>query len=152
MMIKNYSNKNHRGNELLKNLGNATLAKSIITKDQLDNRFAYPSPTLVDGSVASLSLTIDVNLAVKIGLVTFIELVIAYPSTISTANAKVSGLPYSANGKFSGVIYEGVNTVHSYDALIDNDGVIQIFLNGVAVQNVALSTKTLILKLGYVAQ
>lgn len=151
-MIKNYSQKNHRSQELIKNLGNSTLASSIVTKDQLDNRSLYPSPSFSDGSGASLSLTVDVDLAVKVGLLTFIDLKITYPSTANTSNAKINGLPYSANGKFAGVLSEGANSIHIFDVLIDNDNVIQIFSNGVAVQNVALSAKIMYLKLRYVSQ
>lgn len=151
-MIKQYSIKNNRGNELITNLGNATLAKSILTQDQLDNRFSYFESTLTDGSGASLSFTIDIDLSVQIGFLFLTQFRITYPATASTSNAKIANLPYLANGKYSAVIYEGVNTVHSYDGIIDNDGVLQIFLNGVAVQNVALSGLTLLVKLGYITQ
>jgi len=144
--MKVYSEKDHRGNELLKNSGKGVDFDSAFNRIQWGDLEDW-TPT--DGSGASLSLTINSAKKTKVGKFVLVQFDITYPVTASTANAKISGMPDSCDS----AIYLSLISIASISLKL------RPFLNGtnieikdtvdVAKQNVALSGGRILLTVIY---
>lgn len=104
--------------------------------------------TPVDNSGASLSLTINRAIYRRIGNLVTIQASITYPSTVSGANASLSGLPFAVPANGGATAY--IATSSSF--AVANSGASTIAIvqaSGNAQSNSSISTGTLIFSLTY---
>lgn len=112
--------------------------------------------TPTDGSGAGLTFSTALGWYLKIGKQVTVTCRVVYPTTASTANAVISGLPFTSQTASlyipTGILSNGGGTSAAYASIASNVAVIRLFnaSTSVAITNVGFSTATVGFSLSYI--
>lgn len=144
-----YSEKDHRGNELLKNSGKGASTDSPVNKIQWGDLENW---TPSDASAGGLTLTINSANKTKVGKFVLVQFDITYPTNSNGSNASVGGMPDSCASTIQSSLISISTLGFQLKGVISGTScAIKDAATDVAVTNLSLSGKRILLTTIYLA-